>query len=157
MQRLEQIGRLAEMGFSDAYSAIRDTYEHIFMVGDGLALGILDRFDDRFTGRETAFSPALDLRIGLDRLIGEHTYLAAIAMRAQLTDAVDLDAAVTALDENSAELGEQIAAIYGDDAGAAFDDLWRIQRRAFLRRNGLMVMPLRIYVYTPRPVQRRED
>jgi hypothetical protein len=124
VQQLEQIGRLAEMGFSDAYPAIRDTYEHMFMVGDGLTLGILDRFEDRFSGRETAFSPALDLRIGLDQLIGEHTYLAAIAMRAQLTDAVDLDAAVTALDDNSTELGEQIAAIYGDDAGVAFDDLW---------------------------------
>ena len=132
VQQLEQIGRFAEMGFSDAYPAIRDTYEHMFMVGDGLTLGILDRFGDRFGGRETAFSPALDLRVGLDRLIGEHTYLAAIAMRAQLTDAVDLDAAVDALDANSAELGEQIAGIYGDDAGAAFDDLWGTHTRFYL-------------------------
>ena len=124
VQQLEQIGSFAEEGFSEAYPAIRETYAHMFMVGDGLTLGILDQFSDRFEGRETAFSPALDLRTTLDRLLGEHTYLAASAMRAQLTDAEDLDAAVAALDANSADLAGQIAEIYGDGAAEAFDELW---------------------------------
>lgn len=125
VQQLEQIGSFADAGFADAYPAIRDTYAHMFIVGDGLALGIISRFGDRFPGRDTAFSPALDLRISLDRLLGEHTYLAAIAMRARLTDAADLDAAIDALGDNSADLAAQIGAIYGTDAAAAFDDLWR--------------------------------
>ena len=124
VQQLEQIGSFADEGFSEAYPAIRDTYTHMFMVGDGLTLGILERFEDRFDGRDTAFSPALDLRITLDRLLGEHTYLAASSMRAQLTDAGDLDAARAALDDNSAELAAQISAIYGADSAVAFDALW---------------------------------
>ena len=132
IQQLEQIGSFADAGFSEAYPAIRDTYAHMFRVGDGLTVGILSRFGDRFPGRDTAFSPALDVRITLDRLLGEHTYLAAIAMRARLTDAADLDAAAAALDANSAELAAQIVEIYGSDAGAAFDALWRSHTAYYL-------------------------
>ncbi len=132
VQQLEQIGSFADAGFAEAYPAIRETYAHMFMVGDGLALGIVDRFGDRFPGRNTAFSPALDLRITLDRLFGEHTYLAAIAMRAQLTDAVDFDAATSALGANSADLAAQIGEIYGEAAATAFDALWRSHTEFYL-------------------------
>jgi len=125
VQQLKQIASFADAEFAEAYPSIRDTYAHMFMIGDGLALGVVDRFGDRFEGRETAFSPALDLRITLDRILGENTYLAAAATRARLTDAGDFDAAVSALEENSADLADQIAEIYGSDAGAAFDSLWR--------------------------------
>ena len=124
-QQLQQIGSFADAGFTEAYPAIRDTYAHMFMVGDGLTLGIVDQFGDRFPGRDTAFSPALDLRIALDRLLGEHMYLAANAMRAGLSGDEDFDAALSALDENSAELSGQIADLYGDEAGDAFEALWR--------------------------------
>ena len=132
VQQLEQIGSFADAGFTDAYPAIRDTYAHMFRVGDGLAIGILSRFGDRFPGRDTAFSPALDMRVSLDRLLGEHTYLAAIAMRARLTDAPDFEAAAHALGDNSADLAAQITQIYGEDAGKAFDALWRSHTSFYL-------------------------
>jgi hypothetical protein len=132
VQQLEQIGNFAAEGFEDAYPSIRETYAHMFMVGDGLANGITARFPERFPGRSTAFSPALNLRLSLDRLLGEHTYLAAIAMRAGLTDAPDFEAAADALDGNSADLAAQITQIYGEDAGDAFDELWRSHTRFYL-------------------------
>lgn len=132
VQQLEQIGSFAAEGFEDAYPSIRETYAHMFMVGDGLANGITARFSERFPGRNTAFSPALNLRLSLDRLLGEHTYLAAIAMRAASTDAPDFEAAADALDANSADLAAQITQIYGEDAGDAFDQLWRSHTRFYL-------------------------
>jgi hypothetical protein len=132
VQQLEQIGSFAAEGFEDAYPSIRQTYAHMFMVGDGLANGITARFSEQFPGRNTAFSPALNLRLSLDRLLGEHTYLAAIAMRAGLTDAPDFEAAAEALDANSADLAAQITQIYGKDAGDAFDELWRSHTRFYL-------------------------
>lgn len=132
VQQLEQIGSFAAEGFADAYPSIRATYAHMFLVGDGLANGITARFSERFPGRSTAFSPALNLRLGLDRLLGEHTYLAAVAMRAGLTDAPDFEAARDALDANTAELAAQITQIYGEDAGGAFDELWRSHTRYYL-------------------------
>ena len=132
VQQLQQVASFAREGFGDAYLSIRETYAHMFMIGDGLANGITARFAEKFPGRDTAFSPALDLRLSLDRLFGEHTYLAAIAMRAGLTDASDFEAAADALDANSADLAKQIAEIYGEDAGDAFDELWRSHTSYYL-------------------------
>ena len=136
VQQLEQIGNLASGGFVEAYPAIRHTYAHMFTVGDGLGLGILQQFGDRFPGQATAYGPAVDLRIRLDRLLGEHTYLAATAMRARLTDADDLEAAVDALDSNSDDLGAAIGEIYGGDARSAFDILWQRHTDLYLEYVG---------------------
>jgi hypothetical protein len=124
VQQLQQIANLSQADFADLYPGMRETYAHMFMVGDGLALGIASRFGETFTGRETAFSPAIDLRITLDRLFGEHVYLAAIAMRARLGPSGNLSAAADALAANSAELAATMGAIYGGDAETAFADLW---------------------------------
>lgn len=132
VQQLEQIGSFAREGFEDAYPSIRETYAHMFMVGDGLAVGITAGAPDKFQGRSTAFSPALNMRLSLDRLLGEHTYLAAFAMRAALTDAADFEASADALDGNSDDLVAQIAQIYGDDAGDAFGELWRSHTTLYL-------------------------
>ena len=124
VEQLEQIGRLTEGDYAGAYGSIRETAAHMFKIGDGLTLGILGRFENEFPGRETAFSPSLDLRLTLDRLLGEHTYLAAVAMRALLDDAEHVAAAVEVLGLNSAELATEVGKIYGDDAGDAFERLW---------------------------------
>ena len=124
-QQLQQIAGLGAGDYAGSYPALRATYAHMFMIGDGLALAITDQFPDRFEGKSVAFSPAVDVRVTLDRLFGEHTYLAALVMRARLAQSADLDAAVEALNANSAELRDVIEGVYGADAAAAFDDLWR--------------------------------
>ena len=124
VEQLEQIGRLTEGDYAGAYGSIRETAAHMFKIGDGLTLGILGRFRDEFPGSDTAFSPSLDLRLTLDRLFGEHTYLAAVAMRALLDDGEHVAAAVEVLGLNSAELASEVGKIYGDDAGDAFERLW---------------------------------
>lgn len=124
IDQLEQVAAFDAADFGDAYPAVRATYEHMFMIGDGLALGIVNQFPDRFTGGPSAFSPATDMRLTLDRLLGEHTALASLAMRASLTDAPDEAAAAEALADNAAALADTIGGIYGDEAGNAFSDLW---------------------------------
>lgn len=124
VQQLEHVAAFDDRDFGHAYPAIRETYRHMFDIGDGLVVGIVTAFPDRFTGRDEAFSPATDLRISLDRLLGEHTYLAALAMRATLNDAPDVASAGDALSENSAELVALMADIYGAAAGKAFGALW---------------------------------
>jgi hypothetical protein len=124
VRQLEHVAAFDASDFGQAYPAIRETYRHMFEIGDGLAVGIVTAFPGRFPGRDQAFSPATDLRVTLDRLLGEHTYLAALGMRATLNDAADLASAANALAENSAELQAAIAGIYGDSAGDAFGSLW---------------------------------
>jgi hypothetical protein len=124
VNQLEHVAAFDDAHFGQAYPAIRETFHHMFEIGDGLVIGILTAFPERFPGRERAFSPATDLRITLDRLLGEHTYLGALAMRAAFTDAPDRDSAIDALSANSAELVAAITDIYGEAAGGAFGELW---------------------------------
>jgi hypothetical protein len=125
VEQLQQVASFEGAQFGQAYPAIRETYEHMFMIGDGLASGIVAQFPDRFSGRFSAFSRATDLRLALNRLLGEHTELAALAMRASLSDASDAAAASAALEDNTAELQAAIATIYGEAAGTAFGTRWR--------------------------------
>lgn len=124
VQQLEHVASFHEHDFSGAYTAIRATYAHMYTVGDSLAIGIVSLFPDRFTGRFEAFSPATDFRLTLDRQLGEHSYLAAFAMRAVMRDATDVQGAAGALADNSAELRATIEAVYGSEAAAAFGALW---------------------------------
>jgi len=132
VQQLEHVASFDMDDFGGAYGAIRETYTHMFAVGDGLTIGIVTLFPDRFTGRDRAFSPATDLRVTLDRLLGEHSYLAALAMRAVLRGATDVPSAVDALSANSEELRATMAEIYGAGAGDAFHVLWSTHVDAYV-------------------------
>lgn len=122
--QLSQIAELADGHYDRGYEALRDTYRHMYAIGDGLAFAIARQFPERYPGRDVAISPAVDVRMTLDRLLGEHVYLAAAVMRSRLERADDFSAAVGAVEANSEELAGVIEGIYGRAAGVAFQDLW---------------------------------
>jgi len=122
--QLEHVASFNEGDFGGAYDAIRETYAHMFAVGDGLTIGIVSLYPDRFTGQDAAFSPATDLRVTLDRVLGEHSYLAALAMRAVLRDSADSQSAADALVANSDALQATIGGVYGAEAAEAFAGMW---------------------------------
>ena len=107
-----------------AYAIERTAYLHMFHVGDALAKVIANKFPKRFTGVDVAYSAAGALRVTLDRLLAEHAFLAAEAMRSGVKGAPDFDSAKQAIDGNSTDLQAVVAAAYGAQAGAAFRTLW---------------------------------
>ena len=73
-------------------------------------------------------SPASDLRVTLDRLLGEHALLAQFATQKGFAGEKDFEAIGAALDENSVELSEAIGSVYGAEAQEEFlngDLKWR--------------------------------
>jgi hypothetical protein len=73
-------------------------------------------------------TPAADLRVTLDTLLGEHALLALAAAQKGYDGAPDFEAAAAALDANSVEVSEAIGSVYGDEAAQQFLDgpsLWR--------------------------------
>ena len=71
-------------------------------------------------------SAAANLRVDLNRLLGEHVYLAARATGAALNgQQAGFEAAAASLDMNSVDLSRAIGAAYGPEAEAAFLPLWR--------------------------------
>jgi hypothetical protein len=67
-----------------------------------------------------AGSPAADLRVTLDRLLGEHAALAMNATNLGYSGSKSFPAAAKSLDRNSVELSKAIASIYGAKAGNTF-------------------------------------
>ena len=129
---VDQLMAFTDGDFDAAYESQRHAYVHMFELGDHLALGMARQFPDRFPDGAVAFSPRTDLRLTLDRLLGEHLVLAAQAMRAGLTEAPDFDASAAALEANTNDLAGAVGSIYGDEAGAAFGDLWRSHIDAYV-------------------------
>jgi len=131
-QLIEFIDRVHEGDHAGAYELEREAYPHMFEIGDALAKVIANRFPDRFPGVRVAYSAAGTLRVTLDRLLAEHAFLAAEAMRSGLTDAPDFAAAAAAIEGNSAELESVVQAAYGNAAAAEFRDLWDAHINAYI-------------------------
>jgi hypothetical protein len=91
----------------------------------GTSTGMGDHTDATAAGTTT---PAADLRVTLNTLLGEHAVLAMIATQKGLDGAPDFEAAAAALDENAVAVSEAIGSVYGDEAAKQFLDgpsLWR--------------------------------
>jgi hypothetical protein len=67
-----------------------------------------------------AGSPAADLRVTLDRLLGEHAALAMNATNLGVKGSKSFPAAAKSLDRNSVELSKAITSLYGAKAGNTF-------------------------------------
>jgi hypothetical protein len=90
--------------------------------------GMTGMSDDMDMAAASTTSPAADLRVTLDTLLGEHALLAIAATQKGLDGDKDFDAAAGALEANSVELSEAIGSVYGDEAAKQFLDgpsLWR--------------------------------
>ena len=123
-QLKEQLDAYAAGDHEAAYAKARDAYAHMFMTADALSLAIIQQNPDTFTGNELAWSPAVDLQITLQQLLGEHAILAIEATRNGLTGAADFEASTGALGANTADLTAAIESVYGADAGQAFNAQW---------------------------------
>ena len=65
-------------------------------------------------------TPAADLRVTLDRLLGEHAHLAIAATQKGYAGQPDFKQVAAALDRNSVELADAIGSVYGPDAREEF-------------------------------------
>ena len=78
---------------------------------------------------------AVDLRVELDNLFGEHAVLAMNATNAGVTGSKSFPAAAKALDNNSVALSKAIASVYGAKAGRTFLNgpfMWRAHIKFFV-------------------------
>ena len=130
---MDQMRSFADADAATAYAAERQAFEHMFAFGDAFAKAIIKQFPDRFTDTRVAFSPAADLRIRLDRLLGEHVLLGGEAMRTGLVDSDASEPARAALEANTRDLAELIGVVYGAEANTAFGYLWRTHIDAYLQ------------------------
>ncbi|HWG56905.1 MAG TPA: hypothetical protein VNT58_10330 [Gaiellaceae bacterium] len=121
-----QLDLYAKGDYAGAYATLREAYAHMYMTGDTLAGGIAAQNEDQFGAGVD--SKATDLRVTLDRLLGEHAILAMTATQKGFSGGKDFEAIAGALDANSVELADAIGSVYGADARKTFLDgdlMWR--------------------------------
>ncbi|MFD1021010.1 copper amine oxidase [Thalassobacillus hwangdonensis] len=70
-------------------------------------------------------TPATDLRSSLDQLLSEHFVLATTFLMKSYDDAEDAKAVWNKLDQNAQDMTPAIASIYGDEAAAQFEEIFR--------------------------------
>jgi hypothetical protein len=129
-----QLDAYAAGDYDEAYGFARDAFTHMVMTGDTLAGAIQEQSPDMFA-LDPATMSAADLRVTLDRLLGEHAILAMLATQKGLSGDPDFEAIAGALDQNGVELSQAIGSVYGDEAAEQFLDgpsLWRDHIKFFV-------------------------
>ncbi|MFC7321152.1 copper amine oxidase [Halobacillus campisalis] len=112
-----------EGNYEEAYSKEREAIHHMYGVSKGLTGAIVDQFPDQFNDT-MADTPAADLRSNLNHLLSEHAGLATMAMQNGVEGTEDYEASVEALSNNTEDLSNAIASVYGEEAGMEFKEMW---------------------------------
>jgi hypothetical protein len=126
MQLKSQLDAYADGDYETTWSTAREAYAHMWMLGGTLGDAIVAKFPDQFGGAGASVGVAADdLRAGLDSLLAEHAFLAAIATQKGLVGAPDFEAAAAALDANTVDISAAIGSVFGEDVEAEFLPSWR--------------------------------
>lgn len=99
-------------------------YDHMFKVGDAISGAIVKEMPQKF-GQVNPQTPAANLRISLDELLGEHANLALLAMYAGYNGSADFTALAGQLSTDTDQLTNAIQSLYGDAAAAQFKTMWQ--------------------------------
>jgi hypothetical protein len=130
LQLKGQLDAYAAGNYAQAYTLTNAAYEHMGMTADLLASAIAKQ---KNLGSTT--SPAANLQVALDRLLGEHAELATWATQAGFGGGKNFPALAKQLDKNSVALSKAIASVYGAAAGKQFlngKNLWRDHIKDFV-------------------------
>lgn len=106
-----------------AYRRTRAAYAATFRLGDAISAALVAQFPDRYPA-EGVTPRAAELRVDLDRLLGEHAVLTAFAMQMGILRATDFQPLRAALGANTRDLGATIGAIYGARTQEDFVEVW---------------------------------
>lgn len=110
--------------FETSYALERESIQHMSMFAETLSIAITDQFADKFENTNPD-TPAIDLRASLNTTFTEHAGLAVMAMQDGADGAESFDQASAALLANADDLTAAVASVYGEEAGAAFEETWK--------------------------------
>lgn len=130
LQLKGQLDAFASGDYAQAYVLTNAAYEHMGMTADLLAGAIAKQ---KHLG--SISSPAANLEVALDRLLGEHALLATWATQSGLDGGKNFPALAKALDTNSVAISKAIGSLYGSAAAKRFLDgtnLWRAHIKDFV-------------------------
>jgi hypothetical protein len=117
--------------YSDYYAHLDSAYMQTTHFGDALAAQIAVRFADKFPG--DAFTNSVSVRVSLNNLLQEHSYLVTMATDATIAGrTTEASSASPALHLNADRLASIFAQVMGGATSAPFRNLWTARTTALL-------------------------
>lgn len=110
--------------YETAYSLERESIHHMSMFAESLSIAITTQFPEKFDNTNPD-TPAADLRAQLNMTFTEHAGLAAMAMQDGADGAESFEQASAALIANADDLSAAVGSVYGEEAGAQFEEIWK--------------------------------
>jgi hypothetical protein len=123
MQLKEVIDKESAQSYTAMYLALRLAYAASALIGDSLAISVVQQFPDKFPG--DASNKAVDARVSLNDLLQEHSYLATMTTDAAVNKrTAEQTAAAASLGVNAVALSKLFTEVRGSGAGAQVEQLW---------------------------------
>jgi hypothetical protein len=122
-QLKEVIDKEVAQTYTAMYPALRLAYATSVLVGDALAISVVQQFPDKFPG--DASNKSVDARVSLNSLLQEHSYLATMTTDAAFNHrTAEQAAAAASLGANAEALSKLLTEVVGSAAGASVQQLW---------------------------------
>lgn len=113
------------------YADLHVAYAQASLIGDALAPKIAQKYPDKFPGNAT--SKAVNLRVSVNALLQENSYLSTMATSAAVgARSADLVAARGALTDNTNALATMLKDLFGSSAAIQFDQIWPAKNAAVI-------------------------
>ncbi|QHJ71341.1 copper amine oxidase [Planococcus halotolerans] len=110
--------------YQQAYTIQSEAMEHLLNnVSKTLSDAYTQQFPEMFNDTK-AVTKAADLRSNLSFLLAEHFALLQQSMQNGFEQSEEYDANLALLNENTEQLAAAIASVYGEEAGAQFNETW---------------------------------
>lgn len=110
--------------YKEAYTIQSDAMEHLVnTVSKTLSQAYTNQFPEMFNDTKSV-TKAGDFRTALSFLLAEHFALLQQSMQNGFDGAEEYDANLALLNENTEQLATAIASVYGEEAGAKFNEVW---------------------------------
>jgi hypothetical protein len=123
MQLKEVIDKEVAQSYTAMYPALRLAYATSTLIGDALAISVVQQFPDKFPGDPS--NKGVDARVALNDLLQEHSYLATMTTDAAASKRTAEQAgAAASLSANAAALSKLFTELRGSEAGAQVEQLW---------------------------------
>ena len=117
--------------YATYYADLHRAYAQTSRFGDALAAQIAQDFPDKFPGDPSAHR--LDVRVSLNELLQEHSYLATMATDSVIANrGAEKTAAQAGLAANADMLGTVFATNFGNSVGTQFDKVWTARDAALV-------------------------
>ncbi len=123
MQLKEVIDKEVAQSFTAMYQVLRLAYATSALVGDALAISVVQQFPDKFPG--DASNKSVDARVSFNDLLQEHAYLATMTTDAAFNHrTAEQSAGAASLGANADALSKLFTEVVGSAAGASAQQVW---------------------------------